>query len=290
MQWRPVDGANRARITGRARTPTAPCGLPLAAILLVRLRVVTYNVHKCIGGLDRRYDPSRIIATIAHYDPDIVLLQEVDSLARRSNGDRQVDVLGSALGYRHRAFFGNVKVRGGGEYGNAILSRHPITMAQNIDLTIGPKKRRGVLHARIRVRIAAGRVRTLHVYDLHLGLSGLERKLQIRRFLASHPFATLDPLTPVVLGGDFNDVWGTLGPKLLVPAGLVGPRQVTATFPAYAPLRALDGVYVRGAVRLIRVERSRLDIARRASDHLPLVADLEFGARSPGVAGFIAHP
>jgi len=233
-------------------------------------------VHKCIGGLDRRYLPERVCKIIAHYAPDVALLQEVDSGARRSNGDSQTELLADRLGMPFRAFFPNVVLRGGGAYGNAILSRYTLTDAQNIDLTIGPKKRRSVVHARFRIRFGAGRrIRTLHVFNLHLGLSGIERKMQLRRFLDGHPFAALHPQTPVVVGGDFNDVYGTLGPKLLAPAGFRTGRKIGATFPAYAPMRALDALYVRGQLAIRHVFRGRLALARRASDHLPLVADLE---------------
>jgi endonuclease/exonuclease/phosphatase family metal-dependent hydrolase len=241
------------------------------------LRLITWNVHKCIGGLDRRYDPERIRQVIAHYDPDVVLLQEVDKGAQRSRGDRQVDLLGDMLGFRHRTWFPNVKLRGGGEYGNAILSRFALTETSNIDLTIPPKKRRSVLHARYRVRLqrrSRMNTRTMHVYNMHLGLSGLERKVQLRKFLDSHPFIGLHERTPIIVAGDFNDVWGTLGKKLLVPAGFRGIAPVR-TFPSYAPIRALDSIYVRGNVELRQVQRSRLEVARRASDHLPLIADLE---------------
>jgi endonuclease/exonuclease/phosphatase family metal-dependent hydrolase len=245
----------------------------------VQLRILTWNVHKCIGGLDRRYDPDRVRAVIAHYAPDVAVLQEVDEMARRSRGDRQVDLLGDLLGYRHRTWFANVLVRGGGQYGNAILSRFPLTDTTNIDLTVPPKKRRSVLHARYRVRLTPSgarepRTRTLHVYNMHLGLSGVERKMQLKKFLASHPFAGLDHRTPIVVAGDLNDVWGTLGPKLLKPAGFEGIGRPLRTFPAYAPVRALDGIYVRGRVEIHRVETGRLELAKRASDHLPLIADL----------------
>jgi len=63
----------------------------------LRLRLLTYNIHKCIGGLDRRYAPERVRDTIAHYEPDVVCLQEVDAEARRSQYHRQVDVLGDML-------------------------------------------------------------------------------------------------------------------------------------------------------------------------------------------------
>jgi endonuclease/exonuclease/phosphatase family metal-dependent hydrolase len=246
----------------------------------VRLRVVTYNIHKCIGGLDRRYDPLRVAHVIARYEPDLVLLQEVDQHARRSNADRQVDLLGDFLGLRHRTYFPNVKVRGGGEYGNAMLSRFPMTESSNIDLTVSLKKRRSVLHARYRIRLGEepGKpVRTIHAYNLHLGLSGIERRIQLRRFLESHPFVGLHHQTPILVAGDFNDFWGTLGRRMLVPAGFRGPGLPLRTFPAWGPIRALDSVYVRGNVRLLHVYRARLRLARRASDHLPLVAELELG-------------
>ncbi len=243
----------------------------------MRARLLTYNIHKAIGGLDRRYRPERIRDTIAHYDPDIVCLQEVDEGVPRSNGHRQVDVLGDMVGLRHRTWFPNVKVRSGGQYGNAILSRFHLTQTENIDLTVGWRKRRSVLHARYRVRIPNGRkTRTVHVFNLHLGLSQSERKRQLQMFLECHPFAHLHHRTPVIVAGDFNDVFGTLG-RLLRPDGFVGTDEPVNTFPAYAPARALDSVYVRGDVEIRRLFRSQLKVAKAASDHLPLVAELEIG-------------
>ena len=86
----------------------------------MHFKILTYNIHKCIGGVDRRYDPLRVAHVIARYDPDLIMLQEVDQHARRSNTDRQVDLLGDFLGLRHRTYFPNVKLRSGGAYGNAI--------------------------------------------------------------------------------------------------------------------------------------------------------------------------
>jgi len=241
----------------------------------MRLRVLTYNVHKCIGGLDRQYDPTRVHETIAHHDPDLVLLQEVDNAAKRSGYHRQVDVLGDLLGYSHRTWFANVNVRGGGEYGNAILSRLPHMRSRNIDLTIGWRKRRSALHARYRLPHRVGGADTLHVFNMHLGLSGGERKKQLRLFLSE--LAEVEMHEPVIVAGDFNDVWGTLG-KILKGAGFRGPGRGVRTFPAYAPIGALDRVFVRGSVALRDLQSSRLAVAKSASDHLPLVADIELGA------------
>ncbi|MBW2454673.1 MAG: endonuclease/exonuclease/phosphatase family protein [Deltaproteobacteria bacterium] len=241
----------------------------------MQIRIITYNVHKCIGGVDRRYQPKRIHQTLDHYRPDVVLLQEVDHDAKRSRRHHQTELLGDMLDMRHRAYFPNVTLRRGGAYGNAILSRFPLTDSQNIDLTVPPKKRRAVMHARLRIRTDGdNETRTLHVFNMHLGLLGMERKIQLRRFLTGDPVNGLHPDAPVVVGGDLNDLYGTLGPKLLEPAGFRTARKIAATFPAVAPMRTLDGLYVRGQVVIKHLFRASVEIAKRASDHLPLVADL----------------
>jgi len=251
----------------------------------VKLRVLSYNIHKCIGGVDRRYQPERVAEVIRKLDADILMLQEVDAGVNRSNGDRQVEVLGEELGLPHRSWFPNVDVRGGGQYGNAILSRYPLIESTNIDLSVRFKKKRSVLHGVLRVRHEEVD-RTVHVFNMHLGLAGYERKLQLKMFLDSHPFAHLHHDTPVVVGGDLNDVYGGLG-TLLAPSGFRGPgtertglgtgrgvERRPLTFPAWGPMRALDAIFVRGAVDFMRLSRCDSDLARRASDHRPLVAEV----------------
>ncbi len=238
----------------------------------MRLRTLSYNIHKCIGGVDRRYDPDRIVEVIHKLDVDVAMLQEVDGGAARSNRDHQVDLLAERLGLRYRTWFPNVDVRGGGQYGNAILSRYPIIESTNLDLTIRFKKRRSALHAVLRVR-HDGVDRTVHVYNMHLGLARYERRRQLRMFLDSHPFQNLHHDTPIVVGGDLNDVYGGLG-ELLAPAGFRGIERRPLTFPAWGPMRALDAIFVRGAMDFLRLARCDSELARRASDHRPLVAEV----------------
>lgn len=249
----------------------------------MKLRVVTWNIHKCIGGVDRRYDLSRTVDTLGHFAPDVALLQEVDAGVPRSNGDHQVELLAEQLDMPHRAWFPNVEVRGGGTYGNAILSRFPLGEVRNIDLTVPLKKRRSVLHAAAHVH-HDGHTRTVHLYNMHLGLAQYERRIQLGRFLESHPFQGLHHDTPVIVGGDLNDVWGNLG-ELLTPSGFRGSERKPRTFPAWGPLRALDSIYVRGKVRLLELTRGETELAKRASDHRPLIADLALergtGSRGP---------
>jgi endonuclease/exonuclease/phosphatase family metal-dependent hydrolase len=238
----------------------------------VRLRVLSYNIHKCIGGVDRRYEPSRVIDVIRALDTDVLMLQEVDAGVTRSRHDKQVEVLGDELGMPYRTWYPNVDVRGGGQYGNAILSRYPLIESSNISLTQRFKKPRSVLHGVIRVR-HDDIDRTLHVFNMHLGLARYERRRQLEMFLACHPFAHLHHDTPVVVGGDLNDVYGGLG-ELLAPSGFRGIERRPLTFPAWGPLRALDAIFVRGNVDFLRLARCDSSLARRASDHRPLIADV----------------
>jgi endonuclease/exonuclease/phosphatase family metal-dependent hydrolase len=239
----------------------------------MEFRLVTYNIHKGIGGVDRRYRPERIIETLGHYAPDIVLLQEVDDGARRSRRHRQVDLIGEALGLRHRAYQRNVSLREG-HYGNALLSRYPLRDIQHLELTVPLKKRRRALVAHCILRLEEHQ-RTVLVYNFHLGLAGYERRIQIRRFLDSETLRRTHHDTAVIAAGDFNDGRGALGRRLLEPSGFRLASGAAKTFPAVRPWRPLDHVFYRGGLSLHRCFPGHIKVSRMASDHLPLVADFE---------------
>lgn len=235
----------------------------------MELRLVTYNIHKAIGGVDRLYRPDRVIRALEHCDPDVVLLQEVDEGVPRSQRHRQVDLLGDALNLPHRAYQANVRLKVG-HYGNAILSRFPLGDVHDLDLSVPFKKRRRALVAHCRVK-SRGHVRTLLIFNVHLGLAGFERMMQLRRLLASETLRHTRHDTGVIVAGDYNDVWGTLGRRMLEPRGFQAACLRRRTFPAVLPMRPLDRVYFRGLLELDHSFASRTEIAREASDHLPLV-------------------
>lgn len=237
----------------------------------MRFRLLTYNIHKGIGGVDRRYRPERIVEAIKHCEPDIMLLQEVDDGVPRSRRDRQIDLFGDQLGFSHRAYQRNVKLRQG-HYGNAILSRFPLYDIRDLDLTVPLKKRRRALIAHCRVTVD-GHTKTVVVFNVHLGLAGYERSIQLRRFLSCDTFRHAHHRTPVIIAGDFNDVWGRLGRRVLVPAGFQSACGGTRTFPAMMPIRSLDRVFFRGDITAGRHFASHTENARQASDHLPMVID-----------------
>jgi endonuclease/exonuclease/phosphatase family metal-dependent hydrolase len=234
---------------------------------------MTYNIHKGIGGVDRRYRPERIVMTIARYRPDIVLLQEVDDGVPRSRFDRTVDVIGDALDFRHRAFQRNVTLRRGC-YGNAILSRFPLSDVHDVDLTIPWKKCRRALVAHCGLRWEH-HSRSLLLFNLHLGLAGFERVMQLRKILSSEALSHTQQSTPTIIAGDFNDVWGNLGKSILEPHGFMPALGMTKTFPAIMPMRPLDRAYFRGGLKLAHSFASHTKLSKHASDHLPVLLDFE---------------
>jgi len=237
----------------------------------MQFRILTYNIHKGIGGVDRRYRLDRTIAAIRHVVPDIIMLQEVDEGVPRSRRHRQVDLLADALKMRYRVYQPNVTLKTG-RYGNAILSRFPLADVRDIDLTIPMKKRRRALAAHCRLR-GEQHSRTLLLINVHLGLAGFERTIQVRRLLNCDVMAHVYRRTPVVIAGDCNDVWGTLGRRLFQPAGFRIASGEKKTFPAVLPVRALDRVFCRGDIEVNSSFASRTATARQASDHWPLIVD-----------------
>jgi len=245
----------------------------------MRLRLLTYNIHRAIG-VDRRFAPERIVEVLRHHDAHVVLLQEVDRGAPRSAQLDLASLLARELRYQYHAVGLNVWLKKG-RYGNATLSRFPIGRQRNIDLTIGRHKRRGAQHTRLHVPSGSSTVE-IDVINLHLGLSATERRKQLDRLLNSPDLTGLAPLVPCVIAGDTNDWRGALRRQYLRPAGFrcatngrPGSRWSIKSFPSYAPAGGLDKVFYRGRLRLLHAHRSRLRLARVASDHLPVIAEFE---------------
>ena len=242
----------------------------------MHLRVLTYNMHRAIG-VDRRFRPERIAEILKHHEPDIVLLQEVDDGAPRSGELNLAREMAEALEFHH--VVGHNVTLPKGRYGNATLSRFPIVRSRNIDLTLGFRKRRGCQHTTLRVDRHGKSTRSIEVFNFHLGLSASERAQQLGILIRSAEFAGLEPHHPVLLGGDTNDWRSLLHPIFVEVLGFDCATQhggrAIRTYPAFSPTGPLDRIYHRGPIRSLSARRCRLRISRIASDHLPVIADLE---------------
>jgi endonuclease/exonuclease/phosphatase family metal-dependent hydrolase len=256
----------------------------------MNLRVLTYNIHRAIGT-DRRFRPDRITRILASHAPDIVLLQEVDDGVPRSRRLDMARVLAEELDYEFVVAGHNVSLREG-RYGNAILSRFPISRARNLNLSVGRKKRRGCQYASVEVSAnGSGPVR-VEVFNLHLGLSARERRQQLGLLMSTPEFSRIAHESPCIVGGDFNDWRSQLQPPMIhalrfaSATGSGKSRKGTSalkTYPAFSPQGSLDRIYFRGGgLELKSAYRCRHAVSKVASDHLPVIADfvLENGAES----------
>ena len=245
----------------------------------MKLRLVTYNIHRAIG-VDRRFRPERIVEILKAHDADLVLLQEVDDGVPRSRRLDLAKTLAQALDYPFRAVGHNVQLSEG-RYGNATLSRFPILRQRNIDLSIARKKRRGCQYTSLEIPLTKNRTLPLEVFNLHLGLSAAERLRQVQLLASSPELRRLAPKDACIVAGDFNDWRSLLRPHFLDSLGFScatdhltrrGTRALK-TYPAFSPRGGLDRVYFRGPLEIRKAYRCRHQISKIASDHLPVIAD-----------------
>ena len=254
-----------------AREPQAP-----AAALL---RVMTYNVHGCVGT-DRRLDVARIADVVAREQPDVVALQELDVGRARSAGVDQAHAIAERVGMSHHF---NAAFRVAEEqYGDAILSRLPMRLVRSGALPrparAGVLELRGALWVEVEVDGVA-----VQIINTHLGLVPMEQKGQVDALLGGEwGGAAAFRKGPGLLVGDFNAASRYAAYRRLASAftdlqrALPGPT--VPTFPSRLPMIRIDHLFGAGAVRAMDAWAPNHLLARTASDHLPLVADVEVGA------------
>ena len=238
------------------------------------MRLVSYNIHKGIGGRDLRYRLERICQVIEEQQADVVCLQEVTWHARRTRRHDQPEMLARHLGVHDGCYQLNVRYRQGG-YGNLLLSRWPLVHLQQVSLCYRHHIRRGAQLAVIDTPQGP-----LHLVNWLLGLAERERRWQVNLLLEHMHFQSSSHL-PTLITGDFNDWRNTLGKHCFERHRFrhaTAPPSRFRSFPAFFPLASLDKVYYRGPIQLhdARVVTTRL--AKRASDHLPL--RVEFSLRA----------
>ena len=106
------------------------------------MRVLSYNIHKGIGGRDRRYRLERVLSVIEDENPDLICLQEVDRDVPRSRCHNQPKLFADHFNSVARLYQTNVRLKQGG-YGNLILSRWRLRSKHQVSLRYNSKKPRG---------------------------------------------------------------------------------------------------------------------------------------------------
>lgn len=225
------------------------------------LRLVSYNIHSGVGR-DRRFSERRILEVLREVEADVIALQEVESDA---SGVDLLKWLAAELDF-HFVMAPTV-LRANGHYGNGLLARCPVRQWSSFDLSWRGREPRGAISADVECD-----GRTLHVVATHLGLRPAERREQVTRLIN---LFRQRPNDHGVLLGDLNE-WFLWGRPLRRLHRHFKRTPAPATFPARLPLLALDRIWThpRSLLRSLEVHKSRT--ARVASDHLPLVATLDF--------------
>jgi endonuclease/exonuclease/phosphatase family metal-dependent hydrolase len=231
------------------------------------LRVLSYNIRHAQGN-DGVVDLQRIAQVIRQAQPDLVALQEVDRGVARSGQTDQPAELGRLTGL-HALFEKNIDY-GGGEYGNAILSRFPIVRYENFKLpALTPGEQRGALAAL--VEVAAGR--QCWFVSTHWD----SRRDEAERLASTERLAALWEQNwapaPTLIAGDLNAVPDSEVLQRLRKEWVVPDGAPTPTYPAVQPARQIDYVLARPAMRW-RFRASSVVAEAVASDHRPLLAEL----------------
>ena len=250
------------------------------------LRLMTYNIRQCTAG-GSRGEVDRVAEVIATTGADVVALQEVGVRSALAGGVDQPGSLAERLGMtRHFQF--SMPLSAGGEFGNAVLSRHPFrVMASGLLPRLPDQPRREPRGASWLDVDLGGSV--LHLFVTHLGLARRERLAQLDALFGSGWLADPRRGGHAVLCGDLNFVPGSREHRL-VSARLRDALQLEppvkghrATFPSLRPLVRLDHAFVTEGVIVRRTEIVRRPGLQRVSDHLPVLIDLEVPAL-PAVA------
>ena len=246
------------------------------------ITVASYNMRKAIG-LDRRRDPQRVLEVLQEIDADVVALQEAD---KRMGGrgaavpHALIDTHGLyraiSFGVRHKRMLEKARkhtdrllridTRNLGWHGNALLVKPHVGVIDVAALELPTLEPRGAVMAELVVGD-----RPFRVIGLHLDLSGLWRRRQMRAIL--HAIAARVQKMPTVLMGDTND-WRDAAGCLRD----LGPNyQVAPTGPSFHsrhPIASLDRIIVDNQLRIEAAGVHMSPSARKASDHLPIWARL----------------
>jgi endonuclease/exonuclease/phosphatase family metal-dependent hydrolase len=228
----------------------------------VELTFASYNIRKAIG-LDRRRDPDRILSILREIDADVVALQEADRRFGQRVSVLPLEAIHHA-GYRPVPL--SMKPDSLGWHGNALLVRRAIELVEAAPVPLPVLEPRGAVRADL--RIEGCRVR---VIGMHLDLSGLRRRHQVRSVLA-HAGACAEAM-PTVLMGDMNE-WAARGGCFREFGESWHVLAPGRSFPSRRPVAALDRIVVSEECEVLRTGVHHSALSAVGSDHLPVFAAL----------------
>lgn len=220
-----------------------------------KLTVMSYNVHHC-EGMDNKVDEERIARIISVNQPDVVAIQELDSVTKRCPA-YQLQVLGEKTGMYYT--YAKSIDYGGGKYGIGILSKERPICVKRIPLP----------GAEPRVLLIC----EFHDYYYactHLCLKAVNRIKSLSIILQQAELAD----KPFFIAGDWNAL-----PQEEFIQGMnhhfdyISNKQIS-TFPSDHPKRCIDYIaFYRASIKKsIKVKKYTVLSEPVASDHCPIKA------------------
>lgn len=259
-------------ITFYACTPKANPATSKAETAPASIKFMSYNVHHCNPPSKPGFiDVNAIASVIMREAPDVIALQEIDVNTVRSGKINEIAELSKKTGY-HSFHFSKAIDHDGGYYGTALLSKHPLSDAETHKLPTDP-----VTGGEPRVlglaTVTLPGNKKIRVANVHLDFKGnTNGKLQmteVNRILS-------DEKLPVIIGGDFNAVEGSVTINLLDNVFMRTCKNCPFTIPVNKPNKAIDFIAYKPA-SAFSVINHKVIAERYASDHFPVLAELKMG-------------
>jgi endonuclease/exonuclease/phosphatase family metal-dependent hydrolase len=231
-----------------------------------KIKVLTYNIHH--GENTRQeLDLKGIANVILATNPDLVALQEVDSVTGRSKGADQLKELAAITGMY--TYFVKATDFDGGGYGTGVLSRFPIQ--NNITLPLPSGKDSEPRAAGI-VTVQLPGDSVIHFVTTHFDAGKRSNDRITQANTLANYFKTAQ--TPVIFCGDLNAPPASKEIKILKQVFTDATHQVGPTFPSDTPKVKLDYIFLAPKARWNAGEAKVIE-ETVASDHRPVICEVE---------------
>jgi endonuclease/exonuclease/phosphatase family metal-dependent hydrolase len=227
------------------------------------LRILTYNIHGA-KGVDGKRDFRRIGNFLKKQNIDIALIQELHTLFADRDTDQDIADL-MADHFLHIAAAPTV-IGPNGWYGNALLSKFPVTKRTVIDISKMGREPRNILEAFVQTPVGL-----LHVINTHKGLGYFERSQQMKKL--NHLLRKKGDL-PLIVGGDINE-WHNFAGALRKLNITLCPIPAGRTFPTALPLFHLDRMWCRPKNILVNSKVLKTKETKIYSDHYPVLSEIK---------------
>ena len=245
----------------------------------MKLRVLSYNIHKGKHWSGAKHSLSDIKKIILSSKADIVFLQEIvgEKTVGPDKDTPQLEYLADSI-WPHFSY-GKNAVYTKGHHGNAILSKFPILKTSNFDLSLHKLEQRGLLHAQVELDLEERAPKVLDLFCTHLNLLNRDREKQFK-LISDYLKTNLTDSNPIIFAGDFND-WNKkshihFSEELNFTECFLDQNGVfPKTFPSFYPILSLDRIYSKD-IKIMSAQILKTELSLHFSDHLPLLVEFEF--------------